>query len=110
MAEDQPLERLGDIIQPQSVELSSPTNHQEGTFIPQLGGVHDIPHSEARASTQPPEHLISLPTQPPEHLFSLPEAPFQREFTPDESPFDSGFETSKVFQEPTQETEPCLAA
>ena len=38
------------------------------------GGVHDIPHSEARASTQPPEHLISLP-----------EAPFQREFTPDES-------------------------
>ena len=38
------------------------------------GGVHDIPHSDARASTQPPEHSISLP-----------EAPFQREFTPDES-------------------------
>ena len=37
------------------------------------GGVHDIPQSEARSSTQPPEHLISLP-----------EAPFQREFTPDE--------------------------
>ena len=74
--EDQPLERMGDLIQPQSVELSSPTNHQEGTFIPQLGGggVPDIPipHSEARASTQPPEHL-------------LPEAPFQRDFTPDES-------------------------
>ena len=72
--EDQSPERPGDIIQPQSVELSSPMNHQEGTFIPQLGGgVHDIP-SEARASTQPPEHLTSLP-----------ESPFQREFAPDES-------------------------
>ena len=72
--EDRPPERLGDIIQPQSVESSSPMDRQEGTFIPQLGGgVHDIPHSEARASTQPPEQLVSLP-----------EAPFQREFTPDE--------------------------
>ena len=31
-------ERQEDIIQPQSVESSSPMNHQEGTFIPQLGG------------------------------------------------------------------------
>ena len=36
--------------------------------------MHNIPESEARSSTQSPEHLISLP-----------EAPFQREFTPDES-------------------------
>ena len=72
--EDQPYEGSGNIIQPQSVELSFPTHPQEGTFIPQLGGrVHDIPRSEARASTQPLEQSISLP-----------EAPFQREFTPDE--------------------------
>ena len=73
--EDQSPERPGDIIQPQPVELNSPMWHEEGTFIPQLGGgVHDIPHSEAKSSIQPPEHLSSLP-----------EAPFQREFTPDEN-------------------------
>ena len=43
--EDQPLERMGDLIQPQSVESSSPTTHQQGELIPQLGGggVPDIP-------------------------------------------------------------------
>ena len=36
--EDQSPERQGDIIQPQPVESHSPMRHEEGTFIPQLGG------------------------------------------------------------------------
>ena len=84
-------ERPGDIIQPQPVESNSPNRHEEGTFVPQLGGgVHDIP-SEARPSTQPPEHSISLP-----------EAPFQRDFTPDESdqiPEESLDDTMDWFQQ-----------
>ena len=42
--EDQLYERPGDIIQPQSVELSIPTHPQEGTFIPQLGGGYMTSH------------------------------------------------------------------
>ena len=42
--EGQSPERSGDIIQPQSVEVSSPMNQQEGTLIPQLGGGYMISH------------------------------------------------------------------
>ena len=42
--EDQSPERPGDIIQPQPVELNSPMRHEEGTFIPQLGGGYTISH------------------------------------------------------------------
>ena len=68
-------EGQGDIIQAQPVELNSPRRPEEGNLFPQIGGgVHDIPQSDARSSTQPPDHLVSFP-----------EAPFQREFTPDGS-------------------------
>ena len=68
-------EEREDIIQAQPVELNSPRRSEEGNLFPQIGGgVHDIPQSDARSSTQPPDHLISFP-----------EAPFQREFTPDEN-------------------------
>ena len=72
--EDQTFERMGDLTQPQSVESSPPTTHQQGELIPQLGGgVPDIPsHSRSEPMPDPPEQL-------------LPEAAFQRDFTPDES-------------------------
>ena len=75
-----------DIIQTQPVEVNSPRMNEGGTFIPQLGGgVHDIPSS----------------TQPLEHLPSLPEAPFQREFAPesDQIPGEPLDDTMDWFQQ-----------
>ena len=61
----------------------SPRDPLEREFFPQIGGgVHDIPSD---VPLQSPQQEARASTQPPEHLISLPEAPFQREFTPDEN-------------------------